>query len=86
MDRDEYRHEHLTFHNNRVIIFMTAAGALKRFALRDLLGTGGTETPPAIQDLISRLVYEARSENQIARWWKHMSDEDLDRQIEFWNN
>lgn len=86
MNQDEYRWEHINFHNGRVITFMTAAGAIKRYAILEAMRTGEGELSESVCALIQKLVQEARAENQIARWWRHLSDEQIQRQREFWNN
>lgn len=78
MTLDEYRQEHVDFHQNRVRIFMDAAYVVKQSYI-DLKAT------PYMFELVRELVREARTENHIVRWWKHMSDEQLQRQIDFWN-
>jgi hypothetical protein len=82
MYEEAYRQEHLDFHNGRVHVFMTAARALKQYG--EFFSFGG-EISPVMKNLISRLVYEARTENTIARYWRHMSIEQMNEQMEFWN-
>lgn len=78
---DEYRQEHLTFHRKRATLFLVAAGALKKYAMWDSLDGS---IPPSVIKLIQALYVEARAEGQIARWWKNMPDEQLERQMHFW--
>jgi hypothetical protein len=78
---DGYRSEHLTFHQNRITIFMSAARAIKGFSDPH---DGPDPIPEPFYSLVAQLVRQARLENQILRWWNRMSHDDLVHQMGFW--
>ena len=80
MTLDEYRQEHVKFHQRRVVLFMLAAETLRNF-----IQYFSIESDESFRELVRAIVIEARAENQIVRWWKHMPEEQLQRQISFWS-
>jgi hypothetical protein len=87
VQNDEYRAEHVKFHKDRTTLFMNSARLIKELNIiaNTYRGFHFDHLDNTVVKHIQGLVKEARRESLIVRWWKNMSESEVEQQRLWWD-